>query len=174
MSAHVALRKVEGSVSLFPKTHCNHGSYYMARGLWPIDFVKTPLMASERSWISVSHSPQTGSPISGGALMCWTQFTPNQKVSRMTRSSKPNFLQRGHLSFTCSEFFLILLEHRTKQKIFTQEKTKQKQKPHQSLRVHFQVCLQSFFIPTLNTQPRPPAPESVQDSRQVHPRILKW
>lgn len=124
LSAHVALRKVEGSVSLFPKTHCNHGSYYMARGLWPIDFVKTPLMASERSWISVSHSPQTGSPISGGALMCWTQFTPNQKVSRMTRSSKPNFLQRGHLSFTCSEFCLILLEHRTKQKIYTQEKTK--------------------------------------------------
>lgn len=134
-------------VNHFSKTYCRIEAQD-PRELWPVDWVKMPLLTSERSQISLSPNRQTQTHFRWGFDVS-DSVQANQKFSRMTSPSKSNLISSKG-TFTCSPLCLILLEHRTKQKI-------SHHKTFQSFRVYFQVPISkpSSLLPSrhsLDTQ----------------------
>lgn len=142
-------------VSHFSKTYCRIEAQD-PRELWPVDWVKTPLLTSERSQISLSPNRQTQTHFRWGFDVS-DPVQANQKFSGMTSPSKSNLISSKG-TFTCSPLCLILLEPRTKQKISTWGKQQQQHhKTFQSFRVHLQVPISkpSSLLPSrhsLDTQ----------------------
>lgn len=173
MSAPVAMRKAPGvGVKLVSKTYCRIEAQ-APRELWPVDWVKMSLPTSERSRISLSPNRQTQTHFRWGFDVS-DPVQANQKFSRMTRRSKPNFLQ-GYIycsyALHCAGFYLSTEQS----KRFPFRKTTTTQHFPESQGTLSSLYLQTFLTPALKTQPRHPAPESVQASRQVQldPEVVK-